>query len=257
MSNFELFELDPIDCEAYQTKEVLKILLHSIIFQRALAACRLCDAESDLFDVSYVRCDSRAICQRVEEYAEAFSTALERSAAAPLAAAPATGATGAALPTAGAALPSGVPPSLPARIALSFIERRSRPSTFGIFGRFAGEEKVTWERWHIVLMVKPPEPPSSELASVGGSTFGSLAPAGGAEAARTRQQQQQALGEELRGRLEMILTTAASRKEHIPPVDGLGGDSTSWFEVTSDSESWGGLGDLFKQWSGRGSLKPF
>ena len=31
-------------------------------------------------------------------------------------------------------------------------------------------------------------------------------------------------------------------------IGGLGGDadSTSWFEVTSDSESWTGLGDLFK-----------
>ena len=34
--NFELIELEPLTCEAYQTKEVLKILLHSIIFQRAL-----------------------------------------------------------------------------------------------------------------------------------------------------------------------------------------------------------------------------
>ena len=50
---------------------------------------------------------------------------------------------------------------------------------------------------------------------------------------------------------------AATRKDHIPPVDGLGGDadSTSWFEVTSDSESWSGLGDLFKDSDERGVYK--
>ena len=54
----------------------------------------------------------------------------------------------------------------------------------------------------------------------------------------------------------MILATAASRKEHLPPADGLGGESTSWFEVTSDSESWTGLGELLKHGLGR-AFKPF
>ena len=75
----ELIELDPIACESYQTKEVLKILLHSIIFQRALNEHRLCDCESDLLDLSYVRCDSHGVSQRVEEYAEGLSSALERT----------------------------------------------------------------------------------------------------------------------------------------------------------------------------------
>lgn len=254
MSNFELLELDPIDCDAYQTKEVLKILLHSIIFQRALGACRLCDAESDLLDVSYVRCDSRAICQRVEEYAESFSSALERSAMAPLTAATATGAAGPP-PTTIVTASSATPTRLPARICVSFVERRSRPSAFGLF---RGEEKVTWERWHIDLRVRPPEAPPSELASVGGSSLGvsSGGSTGGAEG-RLRHHQQQQLGDVIRTRLETILTCTASRKEHLPPADGLGGDSTSWFEVTSDSESWTGLGDLLNRFSGRGSFKPF
>ena len=51
--------------------------------------------------------------------------------------------------------------------------------------------------------------------------------------------------------LEVILTTAASKKEHIPPADGLG-DSTNWFEVTNDSEGWGSsIKDLIKLGSSR------
>ena len=38
--------------ERFQLKEVLKILLHSIIFQRALGECRLRDVDSELFDIS-------------------------------------------------------------------------------------------------------------------------------------------------------------------------------------------------------------
>ena len=66
-----------------------------------------------------------------------------------------------------------------------------------------------------------------------------------------RWRQQQQLCEELRSRLEVILSTAAVRKEHIPPVDGLGGEST-WFEVTSDaSDAWTSGLDMFKLGFGR------
>ena len=248
MSNFELIELDSLECEAYQTKEVLKILIHSIIFQRALGACRLSDAESDLFDLSYVRCESRSICQRVEEHAEAFSSALERSAAQ-------AAATAAAQASSQGGAPAAPLPRLPARICVDFVERRSRPSAFGLF---RGEEKVTWERWHIALSVRSPEPHASELANEGGL----FSPHGGAASntsdASARRRQQVQLADDLRARLEVILATASSRKEHIPPADGLGADdSTAWFEVTSDSESWTGLQDLFKLGFGRGSFKPF
>ena len=70
----------------------------------------------------------------------------------------------------------------------------------------------------------------------------------GAGQADARRRQQQQLADDLRARLELILTTACSRKEHIPPVDGLCGEKYSeapWFEVTSDSESWGAF-DIFK-----------
>jgi autophagy-related protein 101 len=248
--NFELIELDALKCEAYQTKEVLKILLHSIIFQRALGACRLCDAESDLLDVSYVRCDSRPICQRVEEYAEAFSNALERSAAQTAAAELASSQNSGAAPSTSA---SADAPRLPARICVAFIERRSRP---GAFGLFRGEEKVTWERWHISLSVRAPELHSTDALGHTGGLFPAQSSAGSANEADARRRQQQQLSEDMREMLEVILTTAASRKEHLPPADSLTGDSTNWFEVTSDSESWGGLGDLIIGIKNR-SFKPF
>mmetsp|Transcript_14645 Transcript_14645/g.37898 ORF Transcript_14645/g.37898 Transcript_14645/m.37898 type:complete len:215 (-) Transcript_14645:434-1078(-) len=201
--NFELVELDVLHVEAYQIKEVLKVLLHSIIFQRALGECRYRDCESELFDLAYVQVDSRPISQRVEEYAEAFSSALERTEA-----------------------------TRRAQIGVSFVERRSRPAAFGLFRSM--DEKVTWERWNLTLSVRAPEaPPPPEVATAD--------PAGIAE---YRRRQQQQLGEELRGRLEVILSTAAARKEHLPPADGLAGDGT-WFEVSSDTAD-SSLMDIFK-----------
>jgi autophagy-related protein 101 len=227
MANCELVELDPLEIEAYQSKEVLKVLLHSIIFQRALGECRLRECESDLFDLSYVRCDSRTVCRRVDAYAEAFSSALERSASGPSAGSKA----GQALSgSSSSSAPAAPTTHVPAKICVSFVEKRSRPGTFGLF---RGEDKVIWERWNIALSVR--------------SVASAVGPTGGGEGDARRRQQQQHLAEELRARLEMILTTASSRKEHIPPADGLGGGDGTWFEVTSDSESWGGgFGDLFK-----------
>ena len=211
--NHEIVEMEPLECEAYQTKEVLKVLLHSIVYQRALGECRFCECESNLLiGVPYVRCSSHAICQRVDDCVENLSSELERIAH---------------------ASPAGVS----ARIFVAFVERRCRPGTFGLF---RGEERVTWERWHIALAVRSVHPPA--------------APAGAAECCaegRRRRQQKEQLAVDLRARLEMILTTASSRKEHIPPADGLGGGDPTWFEITSDAgsgESWGGagFGDLFK-----------
>ena len=269
--NAELVELDepPLEVEAYPVKEVLKILIHSIVFQRALGECNMCDTDSDLLDISYIRCASRTISQRVSDYAESFSSALERTteqaktrAAAAAAAAlqqeqqqqeqHAGGSSGAAAGGAagvarkgaeadgvGASRAGALPIRVPAKICVAFFEKRNRP---GAFGLFRGEEKVVWERWNIGLSIRipeaAPEPSTGVLSMVGGSSQSSDE----GEARRRRQQQQ--LADDLRARLELILTTASARKEHIPPADGLCGE-TPWFEVTSDSESWGAF-DIFK-----------
>ena len=230
--NFELIELDALHVETYQIKEVLKVcpesasspllfahrittvlwhiwqvLLHSIVFQRALGEFRFRDCESELFDVAYVQVDSRSICQRIEEYAEAFSSALEKTEA-----------------------------TRRAQICVSFVERRSRPAAFGLF---RSDEKVTWERWSIDLSVRSPDAPlPPEL------TQSERVPE-----SEYRRRQQQQLGDELRERLELILATAATRKEHLPPADGLAGDGT-WFEVTSDASD-SSLMDMLKLGFGR------
>ena len=80
--NHESIDLEPLCVERVQVKEVLKALIHSIIFQRALGAPLYRDTESDLFDITYMRCDSHLIDSKVEELAEAFSSGIDADAAA-------------------------------------------------------------------------------------------------------------------------------------------------------------------------------
>lgn len=194
--NGEFHELEGVDVERHQVKEALKVLMHSIVFQRALGEYRFLDAESELFDLSYVRCDSRVVERAVEEHAESCSRFFDR-------------------------------PDLadPQQICcVSFFERRSRP---GGFGFFRSEEKVTWERWHVPVRVIPPLEAGS--------------------GALDRRRRQQDLETRLRSQLALILSLASTRKEHIPPADGLGGE-VPWFEFSSSGSdgAWKGM-DLFKQ----------
>ena len=192
--NCEQVDLEPIEVGRFQVKEVLKALLHSIIFQRALGACQMRDTESDLFDLSYVRSDSRVTDAKVEEQTEAFGKSLERD------------------------------ETMAAhQVCISFFERRLRPSTFSLF---RSEEKVVWERWNIPLLVHARD-------DLGGQA--------------ERVQRSFALEDTLRQRIEFVLSMASGKKEHIPPVDGLGSD-TPWFDITWESKSsWASSGlDIFK-----------
>ena len=198
--NFEVHDLQPLEVAVSQMKEVLKIVMHSIIFQRALGEYGFRDTESELFDVSYVRCNSRLIDLKVEGYAEEFSKALEQR--------------------------QWGDEKGHVQFCVSFFERREHP---GAFGLFRSEEKVTWERWNIPLVVQQPDVHRSQ---------------GNSDAERRRRQMD--LERCLREQLEFVLTAASLRKEHIPPADRLGGD-VPWFEISSSaSEVMSGL-DMFKQ----------
>jgi len=188
-----------------QVKEILKIMHHSIVFQRALGEPREKDVDSALFDLTYVCVNSPLVQQKIEDHAEAFWSALESA------------------------------PTVRVQSSIAFFERRSRPTTFGLF---RSEEKVFWERWNIPLTVYSlDDEDESQFA-------GPSSPHSASE--EQRMQRKRELEGALRDRLEFILTMASGKKDHIPPADGLGGD-VPWFEISSNSsESWSGL-DLFKQ----------
>lgn len=113
-----------------------------------------------------------------------------------------------------------------------------------------------WERWSIPITVLPPDT-NSDFGmlhrEMGGavphwtSCAQHVASEGRASPHKEEARRRQVVLESaIRRRLEMILTSASGRREHIPPADGLGGE-LAWFEISSDSsDSWSGM-DMLKQ----------
>lgn len=115
-----------------------------------------------------------------------------------------------------------------------------------------------WERWSIPLTVLPPDTNpdfgalhkemGGAMPHPSGGGMGSSALSEGRASPRNEEarRRQLALETALRRRLQLVLTAASGRREHIPPADGLGGES-AWFEISSDSsDSWSGF-DMLKQ----------
>jgi autophagy-related protein 101 len=55
MSNCEVFNLPSIEVELHQLREVLRCLVHTVIFNRALGPLKPEVHDSELFDITWVR----------------------------------------------------------------------------------------------------------------------------------------------------------------------------------------------------------
>jgi autophagy-related protein 101 len=105
-------------------KEVLRCLLHTILFNRALGPTEPREQDCELFDVTYVRCGDINVDKSVEVALSSFSDALS------------TG-----------AKPVG-PDLAKGRLLLSFYEIKKKSGWLG-----TTEEKVYWEQWIFPVLV--------------------------------------------------------------------------------------------------------
>lgn len=60
--NCEVFSLSPLRCEPFQVKEVMRAVLHTILFSRTLGVVRPRDVDSELFDLTYAMCGDAGVC---------------------------------------------------------------------------------------------------------------------------------------------------------------------------------------------------
>ena len=70
--NCEIHQLAPLRCEAFQAKETLRAVLHTILFARTLGVVRARDVDSELFDLTYTTCGDPAVERHVEERLDAL-----------------------------------------------------------------------------------------------------------------------------------------------------------------------------------------
>eukprot|EP00899_Mesostigma_viride_P017893 jgi/Mesvir1/26104/Mv06823-RA.1 len=122
--NCEVFTLPELEVELHQIKEVLRAILHTIMFNRALGLVRPRDTDSELFNITYVQCGDPAIERAVEEKIDAFVAWVERQA-----------------PAAARGRKCG-------QMNLAFFEKRQKQLWFS-----HKEERLFWEQWYIPLSV--------------------------------------------------------------------------------------------------------
>lgn len=77
--NLERIELESLQVEPYQLREVSRCLLHTILFARALGQVEPREMECEVFDVVYAKCFDRGIENMVELGVEKFHVQMERT----------------------------------------------------------------------------------------------------------------------------------------------------------------------------------
>eukprot|EP00252_Welwitschia_mirabilis_P012443 TRINITY_DN27508_c0_g1_i2.p1 TRINITY_DN27508_c0_g1~~TRINITY_DN27508_c0_g1_i2.p1 ORF type:complete len:216 (-),score=42.98 TRINITY_DN27508_c0_g1_i2:30-677(-) len=121
--NCEVFHLNELEVESFQIREVLRCILHTIAFHRALGVVRPKDVDSGLFDITYVQCGDVELEKKIEEKVDQFVNWVEKH------------------------------PNRKSQICFSFYEERNKAAWF--HGNKL--ERFYWEQWYISLNVTPPK----------------------------------------------------------------------------------------------------
>ncbi|XP_074588348.1 autophagy-related protein 101 [Curcuma longa] len=121
--NCETFQLKELVGEPLEIREVLRCLLHTIVFHRALGLVRPKDVECELFELTYVQCGDHELDKKIEEKIDQFIAWVDKH------------------------------PNKKSQICLSFYEVKNKhPSWFG-----NKTERFYWEQWYINLHVLNPK----------------------------------------------------------------------------------------------------
>ena len=110
------------DCDSRKRKKKLKVqdvlrcVLHTVLFNRALGLVRPREVDLDLFNISYVQCVDRGLERVVDEKVGAVLHWMERH------------------------------PGKPAQVSLKFFEKRYKQAWFS-----KQEERLYWEEWNVTV----------------------------------------------------------------------------------------------------------
>ncbi|KAG0606675.1 hypothetical protein M758_9G159600 [Ceratodon purpureus] len=209
--NCEVFYLKELEVEHYQIREVLRCILHTIMFNRALGLVRPRDVDSELFEITYVQCGDSATEKKIEEKIDHFLAWVEKY------------------------------PNKKSRVCLSFYETRNKHMAW-----FSKVERLYWEQWCIQLHVVPPPVSRSSSAR---KIFDSAQLGDNGELMRDEQQRRHAtLEAALREVITQVLLIVNEKKDHIPPVQQPDVVISFPFEISIPSSSDSSFGmDVFKR----------
>ncbi|CAJ2635475.1 unnamed protein product [Trifolium pratense] len=207
--NCEVCQLKELELEHFEIREVLRCILHTIIFHRALGLVRPKDVDLELFDVTYVQCGEVEVEKKIEEKIEQFICWVEKH------------------------------PNKKSQICLSFYEVKNKQASW-----FSNKiERLYWEQWYINLNV------AQHLKSHSSKPHRSKFVDPGVEGAlEDRNARSAALEVSLREVLFQIIKFVNEKKDHVPPIPNLEGAISFPYEITIPSSSDSAFGmDMIKR----------
>jgi len=113
--NCEVVSLPSLDVEhPHQVQDVLRCVLHTVLFNRALGLVRPREVDLELFNITYVQCVDRNVERVIDEKVNNVLHWMERN------------------------------PGRSAQVSLKFFEKRYKQAWFS-----KQEERLYWEQWNI------------------------------------------------------------------------------------------------------------
>ncbi|KAL3376402.1 hypothetical protein AABB24_003032 [Solanum stoloniferum] len=179
--NCEVCQLKELDVEHFEIREVLRCILHTIMFHRALGLLRPKDVDLELFDITYTQCGDVEVEKKIEEKITLFIDRVEKH------------------------------PNRKNQICLSFCEVKNKQASW-----FTTKvERFYWEHWYINLNVAhhpKGHPGKSHLSKV-------VDP--GESASEERSARRTVLESSLREAMFQIIKFVNEKKDHIPAISNL------------------------------------
>ncbi|KAL3525729.1 hypothetical protein ACH5RR_014101 [Cinchona calisaya] len=205
--NCEVCQLKELEVEHFEVREVLRCILHTILFHRALGLVRPKDVDLELFDITYVQCGDVELEKKIDEKIDQFIDRVEKH------------------------------PNKKNQICLSFYEVKNKHATW-----FTNKvERLYWEQWYINLnTIQHPK------AHFGKSHHSKVVVDPG-ESSSERNAHPTALESSLREVLFQIIKFVNEKKDHVPSIPNLEGVSFPYeITVSSSSDSAFGM-DMLKR----------
>ncbi|XP_068465497.1 autophagy-related protein 101 isoform X2 [Phaseolus vulgaris] len=213
--NCEVCQLKELELEHFEIREVLRCILHTILFHRALGLVRPKDVDLELFDVTYVQCGEAELEKKIDEKIEQFVCWVEKH------------------PNKKSQVNDVVK-----MICLSFYEVKNKQASW-----FSNKiERLYWEQWYINLNV-------TQHIKVHSSKYHHPKVVDPGEGAlEDRNARSAALEASLREVLFQIIKFVNEKKDHVPPIPNLEGAVSFPYEITIPSSSDSAFGmDMIKR----------
>ncbi|CAA7393869.1 unnamed protein product [Spirodela intermedia] len=206
--NCEICHLKELEVEVFQVREVLRCILHTILFHRALGLVRPKDVDSEHFEITYVQCGDAELEKKIEEKVDHFCSWVEKH------------------------------PNKKGQVLLSFYEVKNKQASW-----FTNKvERLYWEQWHVNLHVL--QPSGAHGKPHGGAKPARDPGGGGREESGSRRGSLEA---SLRDVLFQIIRFVNEKKDHIP-IPNPDCVSSFPYEITIPSHSDSSFGvEIFKR----------